>query len=82
MMAGIAVTAADPSGLWGTLKESMASAHAVMGAAHDASANELIKAVSSEFETGEGRAAAREGLRDHTGQVGHGRAELLSCRSP
>jgi hypothetical protein len=24
MMAGIAVTAADPSGLWGTLKESMA----------------------------------------------------------
>ena len=63
MMAGIAVTAADPSGLWGTLKESMASAHAVIGAAHDASANELIKAVTSEFETGEGRAAAREGLR-------------------
>jgi hypothetical protein len=59
MMAGIAVTAADPSGLWGTLKESMASAHAVMGAARDASANELV----SEFETGEGRAAAREGLR-------------------
>ena len=52
MMAGIAVTAADPSGLWGTLKESMASAHAVMGAARDASANELIKAVSSEFEAG------------------------------
>jgi hypothetical protein len=25
MMAGIAVTAADPGGLWGTLKESMAS---------------------------------------------------------
>jgi len=63
MMAGIAVTAADPSGLWGTLKESMASAHAVMGAARDASANELIKAVTIEFETGEGRAAAREGLR-------------------
>jgi hypothetical protein len=63
MMAGIAVTAADPHGLWGTLKESMASAHAVMGASHDASANELIKAVASEFETGEGRAEAREGLR-------------------
>jgi hypothetical protein len=41
----------------------MASAHAVIGAARDASANELIKAVTSEFETGEGRAAAREGLR-------------------
>ena len=52
MMAGIAVTAADPSGLWGTLKESMASARAVMGAARDASANELIKAVSSEFRLG------------------------------
>ncbi len=26
MMSGIAVTAADPSGLWGTLKESFASA--------------------------------------------------------
>ncbi len=63
MMAGIAVTAADPSGLWGTLKESMASAHAVMGATRDASANQLIRAVTSEFETGEGRAAAREGLR-------------------
>jgi hypothetical protein len=42
-----------------TLKESMASAHAVMGAARDASPNELVKAVTSEFETGEGRAAAR-----------------------
>ena len=26
MMAGIAVTAAEPSGLWGTVKESFASA--------------------------------------------------------
>src|SRR2546430_12607727 len=49
MMAGIAVTAADPSGLWGTLKESMASAHAVMGATRDASANQLIKAVTSDW---------------------------------
>lgn len=63
MMAGIAVTAADPSGLWGTLKESIASAQAVMSAAHDARANELIKAVASEFETGDGRATTREALR-------------------
>jgi hypothetical protein len=63
MMAGIAVTAADPSGLWGTLKESMASARQVMGARHDANATGLIRAVVGEFETGEGRAAAREGLR-------------------
>jgi hypothetical protein len=63
MMAGIAVTAADPSGLWGTLKESMASARAVMGAAHDPSATGLVHALASEFETGEGRATARDGLR-------------------
>jgi len=63
MMAGIAVTAADPSGLWGTLKESMASARAVLGAKHDASATELIKAVAGEYDTSEGRATARDGLR-------------------
>ncbi|HUB62977.1 MAG TPA: hypothetical protein VL996_00740 [Methylocella sp.] len=63
MMAGLAVTAADPSGLWGTLKESMATARAVIGAKHDANATELIKAIAGEFETGDGRAAARDGLR-------------------
>jgi hypothetical protein len=63
MMAGIAVTAADPSGLWGTLKESMASARAVMGAAHDSSAAELVRAIASEYETADGRTVAREGLR-------------------
>ena len=63
MMAGIAITAAEPSALWDTLKESMASAHAVIGAPYDATANELIKAVAGEFETAEGCAVARDGLR-------------------
>jgi hypothetical protein len=63
MMAGIAVTAADPSGLWGTLRESMASARTVMGAAHDPSATGLVHAVAAEFETAEGRSTARDGLR-------------------
>jgi hypothetical protein len=63
MMAGIAVTAADPSGLWGTLKESMASARTIMGAAHDSSADELVRAIASEYETADGRSVAREGLR-------------------
>ena len=63
MMAGIAVTAADPSGLWGTLKESMASARSIMGAAHDSSADELIRAIAGEYETADGRNVAREGLR-------------------
>jgi len=63
MMAGLAVTAADPSGLWGTLKESMAIARTVISAEHDANATELIRALASEFETSEGRAIARDGLR-------------------
>jgi hypothetical protein len=63
MMAGIAVTAADPSGLWGCLKESLASARAVIGAKHDPEATELVRALESEFETSEGRAIARDGLR-------------------
>jgi hypothetical protein len=63
MMAGIAVTAADPSGIWGTLQESMASAKVVLGAGHDDGASALVKAVSADFETSEGRSTARDGLR-------------------
>jgi hypothetical protein len=62
MMAGIAVTAAEPSGLWGTLKESMVAGHALLEAKTDASSSQLIKAVVADFETSEGRAAARERL--------------------
>jgi len=63
MMSAIAVTAADPSGLWGTLKESMVAGRALLEAKQDAGSNELIKAVVADFETSEGQAAAREGLR-------------------
>lgn len=62
MMSGIAVSAAEPSGLWGTLKESMATGRTLLEAKSDAGSNELIKAVVADFETSEGRAAAREGL--------------------
>jgi hypothetical protein len=62
MMAGIAVTAADPRGLWGSLKESVANARAIMAAKHDPEATGLIRALAGEFETSEGRAAARDGL--------------------
>jgi hypothetical protein len=59
-MAGFAVTAADPSGLWGLLKESFASGRALMEAKSSAGASELSKAIVSEIETSEGRAAAQE----------------------
>lgn len=62
MMAGIAVTAAEPSGLWGLLKESFASGSALVSAKMDVGSNPLIKAVVSDFETTQGRSTARDGL--------------------
>jgi len=60
MMSGIAVTAADPSGLWGTLKESFASARTM--ASGKGGSSDLIKALVADFETSEGRGIARDGL--------------------
>ena len=62
MLASIAVTAAEPSGLWGMLKESFAAGGALAKAKTDAATNELIKAVAADFESAEGRGAARDGL--------------------
>jgi hypothetical protein len=62
--AGIAVTAADPSGLWGLLKESFAGGTALAKAKMDPGANSLIKAVVADFSTAEGSAAARDGLKN------------------
>jgi hypothetical protein len=62
MLASMAVTAAEPSGLWGLLKETFAAGGVLARAKADAGANELIKAVAADFETAEGRGAARDGL--------------------
>src|SRR5436190_12751139 len=59
-MAGFAITAADPSGLWGLLKETFASGRALMEAKVSATGNELIKTIVSDFETAEGRTAGRD----------------------
>jgi len=61
MMAGLAVTAAEPSGLWGLLKESLSSGWALLEA-KTSGPNELIKALATDFGTSEGRAAARDGV--------------------
>jgi hypothetical protein len=45
MLAGIAVSEAEPSGLWGTLKEYFANTSALYPSKLDPDANELIKAV-------------------------------------
>src|SRR5215471_9747559 len=64
MVAGIAVSAAEPSGLWGLLKESFAEGNALMTAKMDPGADALIKAVVADFETAEGRRTARDGLKE------------------
>ncbi len=63
MMAGIAVTAAEPSGLWGLLKESIASGSALAQAKLDPGSNPLIKAAVADLETSQGQSIARDGLK-------------------
>lgn len=64
MLSGIAVSAADPSGLWGTLKEGVASSSALREAQLDAKSNELILAAVAEFETSQGRLEIQRALRE------------------
>ena len=63
MVSAMAVTAADPSGLFGLVKEGFAASGALASARSDAAANPLIKAVVAELETSEGRTAARDYLK-------------------
>ncbi len=59
MMAAMAITAAEPSGLWGLLKESLSSGWALQEA-KTSGPNELIRALATDFATSEGRKAARD----------------------
>ncbi|HUU67770.1 MAG TPA: hypothetical protein VMW57_10920 [Methyloceanibacter sp.] len=63
MLAGMAVSAAEPSGLWGALKEAIASGSALAAAKSEANSNGLIKAVIADFETSEGRSSIQGALR-------------------
>jgi hypothetical protein len=62
MVAGMAVTASDPSGLWGLMKEGLAGGWAMLEARQKPQANELIKAVANDFATPETRSATRDAL--------------------
>jgi hypothetical protein len=74
MLVGVAVSAADPSGLWGTIKEALASKSAVTTSKF-VSSNELVKAVVSDLETSEGRSIVQESMRKHV--VGAKPAEIV-----
>ena len=60
MLAGMAVTAAEPSGLWGSMKEAFASSAVLAKSRQDPGATELVKTVIAEFESPEGRAKLQE----------------------
>jgi len=60
MVAGMAVTLADPSGLIGMIKEGLASGGTLVAAKTDPSGNKLARSVVADFGTSEGRSAAKE----------------------
>jgi hypothetical protein len=62
-VAAIAVSAADPSGLWGTLRELSAGSAAIAAAGRDPHANELVRTVISTLDTDEGQADLQKALR-------------------
>jgi hypothetical protein len=62
MLAGMAVSATEPSGLWGLMKEGFASSSALAQAKADAGSSELVKAVVAEYKS-EGRSSVQEALR-------------------
>lgn len=62
LLAGMAVTVAEPSGLWGMLREGMASARAMVEA-KSASGSALAKSIAEELSTSQGRSAAQQALK-------------------
>lgn len=63
MLAGLAITAADPGGLWSTIKESAGVARSLMEAKSEADADTLPAVISATFQQPEGRRAAQDGIK-------------------
>ena len=61
LLAGFAITAADPIGFFTTIREGWAEAKE-LAAAKTSASDELIKAVAEDLLTSEGRDAARDGV--------------------
>jgi hypothetical protein len=59
MLAGMAVTIAEPSGLLGMIQEGWASAKSMLGAKTDPAASQLAKTIADDLTTAEGRHAAQ-----------------------
>lgn len=65
MVAGMAITAADPSGPWGLLQEGVAGGRSLLDAKQAAAANPLAKAVAEDITNADTRAAARDRMQAH-----------------
>ncbi|KAI94036.1 hypothetical protein T281_13180 [Rhodomicrobium udaipurense JA643] len=66
MMSGLAVTAAEPSGIIGMLKESFAASQSLIEGRRGP--NELIRSIVEDFETSQGRTDARAALKERLGE--------------
>jgi hypothetical protein len=60
IVASMAITAADPGGLWSLLQESMSSGWALLEAKQDAQATPLVKAVADDIANTETRSAVQQ----------------------
>ena len=63
MIAGMAVTAADPGGLWGAIKEGLALGGALRTAREAAGDSALVDAVIADFQSSESRGDAMEAVK-------------------
>jgi hypothetical protein len=63
LLAGFAVTAADPGGLIGAFQESAAIAKSLKASADAGGEGSLEHAIAESYKTSEGRAAARDGVK-------------------
>ena len=64
ILVGIAVSAADPNGLWGALKEALATSSALAQSKLDPGSNELVKAAVADIENS-GRTVRRSAGAPH-----------------
>jgi hypothetical protein len=92
MVAGMAITAADPSGLWGLLQEGLSGVQSIVEARQHS--DPLVKAVADELATNTGAKIARDAMSAHVtsepvGQLKHAAldelravAALLETKAP
>jgi hypothetical protein len=64
MLAGIAVTAADPGGLWAAMKEGAATARSLVEAKQQSQAGTLLNEIATAFDSSEGRHSVRDGVKE------------------